>query len=120
VLSSFDARTLTVQKIKPNGARETLEVALVQTLGDDVVAFSEFLEKGGDPAKWAKTGYTPKKRTQSIDEMDPALRPTNPPPPPAPPVETPELDSDGEGVEDEEEPEPLENEEEIDESGEIS
>jgi len=80
VLESFGTKTLPVQKLKPNGQREMIELDLIQTLGDDVVSFSEYLEKGGDPAKWAKTGYTPKKKSQSQEELDPALRSTNPPP----------------------------------------
>jgi hypothetical protein len=81
VLEALDSLTATMQRRKANGQIETVEVDLVKRLGDDIVLFSQYVHDGGDPATWAKTGYTPKRRQVKSSELDPALRPTNPPPP---------------------------------------
>jgi len=52
------------------------EVDLAKALGDDVMDFSQYLDGGGDPWKWAKTGWTPEKKIRP-EELDPALRPSH-------------------------------------------
>jgi hypothetical protein len=52
------------------------EIDIAKALGDDVIEFSRYLDEGGDPWKWAKTGWSPEKKIRP-DELDPAVRPSH-------------------------------------------
>lgn len=56
-------------------ARPGGDVDLAKVLGDDIIAFSEHLDKGGNPDKWAKSGYPLKEKKIRAEDLDPAVRP---------------------------------------------
>lgn len=53
------------------------DVDLAKALGDDVIAFSEYLDNQGDPDRWAKSGYPLTEKKIRVEDLDPAVRPAH-------------------------------------------
>ena len=53
------------------------DVDLAEALGDDIMAFDDFLGKGGNPDKWAKSGYPQNEKKIRPEDLDPAVRPAH-------------------------------------------
>lgn len=51
------------------------DVDLAEALGDDIMAFDDYLGRGGNADKWAKSGYPLNEKKIRAEDLDPAVRP---------------------------------------------